>query len=52
MKELGHPILGDSKYGDKKSFPRLALHAYQLTFIHPKTHQEVSIISTFPVSFM
>lgn len=35
MKEIGHPILGDSKYGNQKTFPRLALHAYQLEWMHP-----------------
>ena len=35
MKHLGHPILGDEKYGRKESFPRLALHAQSIGFIHP-----------------
>lgn len=35
MKEIGHPILGDNKYGKSKTFPRLALHAYQLEWMHP-----------------
>jgi 23S rRNA-/tRNA-specific pseudouridylate synthase len=30
MKHLGHPILGDEKYGQKISFPRLALHAQSI----------------------
>lgn len=51
MKELGHPVLGDSKYGDKNSFPRLALHAYCLEFIHPKTKKNISIKAEMPQSF-
>lgn len=52
MKEMGHPILGDSKYGNKKTFSRLALHAYQLTFLHPITHQEISIKAELPNEFL
>lgn len=51
MKELGHPVLGDSKYGDKNSFSRLALHAYCLEFIHPKTKKNISIKAEMPQSF-
>ncbi len=36
---LGHPILGDVKYGDKNSFNRLCLHAEYLGFIHPRSGQ-------------
>lgn len=32
---LGHPILGDSKYGKNNEFARLALHAKYLGFTHP-----------------
>ncbi|HSV44070.1 MAG TPA: RluA family pseudouridine synthase, partial [Candidatus Bathyarchaeia archaeon] len=35
MKHLGHPVLGDDKYGDARSFPRLALHAQSVCFWHP-----------------
>ena len=48
MKELGHPILGDAKYGNKKTFPRLALHAYHLEFVHPITKKNISIVSEMP----
>ncbi len=36
---LGHPLLGDSRYGDKAlqaKFPRLALHAWKLDFPAPE----------------
>src|SRR5476649_1003859 len=44
MKHLGHPILGDEKYGQKLSFSRLALHAQSIGFTHPisKTYVEFS----------
>lgn len=35
MAALGHPILGDSLYGDAVSAPRLLLHACALRFAHP-----------------
>jgi 23S rRNA pseudouridine1911/1915/1917 synthase len=34
----GHPLIGDSKYGNAKSlalFPRPALHSCRLSFLHP-----------------
>ena len=34
MKYLGHPILGDAKYGNVRNFPRLALHAQSIRFYH------------------
>lgn len=51
MKELGHPILGDAKYGSKHTFPRLALHAYHLEFIHPKTKKNISFKLEMPSCF-
>jgi 23S rRNA pseudouridine1911/1915/1917 synthase len=36
MEDLGHPIVGDKKYGSKtKAIGRLGLHARVLAFIHP-----------------
>lgn len=36
MADLGHPIVGDKKYGAKTNpLGRLALHAYKLSFNHP-----------------
>lgn len=51
MKELGHPILGDVKYGNKNSFSRLALHAYALEFIHPITKKNIFIKTEIPKFF-
>ena len=44
MKEKGHPVLGDSVYGKRRS-KRLMLHAYLIGFEHPLTHQEVKFSS-------
>jgi 23S rRNA pseudouridine1911/1915/1917 synthase len=32
---IGHPIVGDKKYGNADAFPRLALHARTISFQHP-----------------
>ncbi|MDP2940192.1 MAG: RluA family pseudouridine synthase [Candidatus Omnitrophota bacterium] len=45
---LGYPILGDEKYGQKNSFPRLALHAESISFIHPKTNELMEFNSRVP----
>jgi 23S rRNA pseudouridine1911/1915/1917 synthase len=37
MKAIGHPIIGDTKYGDGKAgAPRQMLHAQWIMFFHPK----------------
>ncbi len=44
MKELGHPVVGDKKYGSTKNpIGRLGLHAATLGFIHPVTGKEVKV---------
>ena len=46
MAHTGHPILGDTVYGNKKEVPGLqgqCLHAVGLRFIHPKTEQPVEL---------
>jgi len=48
---IGHPILGDSIYGKKHSFPRLALHAQYLGFIHPRSEAFVEFSSPAPQEF-
>ena len=52
MKDLGHPISGDRKYGASTSpIHRLALHAQTLRFIHPTTQKEMSFSTPIPSSF-
>ena len=57
LAHVGHPILGDDKYGGeaKKRAPRLLLHARRLAFRHPQTGEPVEFRSPLPadmVSFM
>ena len=50
---IGHPIVGDTLYGDKssqKTFPRLMLHATSLRFKLPDS-DEITIESSIPDSF-
>lgn len=52
MKDLGHPIAGDRKYGAKTSpIHRLALHAQTLRFVHPITRKEMNFTTPIPNSF-
>tara|TARA_A100000164_G_C21934419_1_gene787290 strand:+ start:966 stop:1955 length:990 start_codon:yes stop_codon:yes gene_type:complete len=61
LSELGFPILGDQKYGnfvinkkysslkfEKKSFKRMFLHAYKLSFKHPESNKKIIIESSLP----
>lgn len=52
MKHLGHPILGDDKYGKKATFERLALHARSLGFFHPRTAKYLEFSSKVPFAFL
>lgn len=52
MKDIGHPIAGDRKYGAKSSpIHRLALHARTLHFVHPVTRKEMLFETPVPVRF-
>jgi len=45
---LGHPILGDTKYGSNNEFIRLALHAKSIGFLHPRTGKFIEFSSDIP----
>jgi len=50
---LGHPIVGDLRYGDRalqRQFPRLMLHAWRITFALP-SGEKVTVEAPFPESF-
>ena len=52
MKDLGHPIVGDRKYGAKSSpIHRLALHAQTLRFVHPITRKDMNFTTPIPSRF-
>ncbi len=52
MKDLGHPIIGDRRYGAKSSpLHRMALHAQTLRFVHPITRKDMNFSTPVPISF-
>lgn len=52
MNDIGHPIIGDKKYGAKTNpLGRLGLHAYYLEFNHPITNQKVILECKEPKIF-
>ena len=54
MASIGHPILGDTVYGQKKPVPGLqgqCLHARRLRFVHPGTGEEIELESEIPEYF-
>jgi 23S rRNA pseudouridine1911/1915/1917 synthase len=53
MKDLGHSIVGDKKYGATTNpIRRMGLHATSLAFQHPVTNKEMRFESPVPGSFM
>ena len=53
MKDLGHPIVGDRKYGAKSSpLRRMALHARTLRFVHPVTRKDMLFETPIPSRFL
>ena len=49
---IGAPVAGDKKYGaETDPFGRLALHAQELTFIHPWTGKEMKFRAAMPKIF-
>ncbi|MFH0895250.1 MAG: RluA family pseudouridine synthase [Bacteroidota bacterium] len=52
MKEIGHSIAGDRKYGAKTNpLKRLGLHAQVLSFTHPVTNEDLSFETGIPREF-
>lgn len=52
MSHIGHPIIGDTLYGNKNSLiDRQALHACKICFIHPITKQELNLETKLPYDF-
>ena len=54
MAHIGHPILGDTVYGNKKPVPGLqgqCLHAVRLRFLHPRTGEMVELSCGLPEEF-
>lgn len=55
MQSIGHPVVGDRKYGhgnDYSPVDRLCLHARVLEFVHPATEQKVHFETPMPKDFL
>lgn len=67
LNHIGHPLVGDKAYGQRqqmragllesqreyiRSFPRQALHAYKLGFIHPTTGEEIQLTAPLPADIL
>ena len=52
MADIGHPVVGDTKYGNgDNSLGRLCLHAYKLCFHHPIKKTDLEFETPFPAVF-
>jgi tRNA pseudouridine32 synthase/23S rRNA pseudouridine746 synthase/23S rRNA pseudouridine1911/1915/1917 synthase len=53
LAEAGHPVLGDTMYGRgfDQELRRLALHARDLGFVHPRTGKKMTFTSEVPKAF-
>ena len=54
MQDLGHPIIGDGRYGRENApnpIGRLALHAFKLCFYHPVTGDLMEFETPYPAEF-
>lgn len=49
MKSIGHPVLGDTLYGNESPLiNRQALHAYKVSFVHPINNKTLEICAEIP----
>ncbi len=54
MASLGHPVAGDSVYGPSKVIQSLngqCLHAYFISFEHPRTQKTITLLAELPPYF-
>lgn len=52
LADKGHPVVGDTRYGDaKRAQRRLALHARRLTFPHPVSGEQLTFEAKAPGYF-
>ena len=54
MASIGHPVAGDPVYGPKKIITSLGgqcLHAYYISFVHPRTGKTLTLSSDLPDYF-
>lgn len=53
LQDIKHPIIGDKKYGSKQNpLNRAGLHLRKLTFLHPKSQEEMTFETKVPEDFL
>ena len=53
LSDIGHPIVGDRKYGASNDYiRRIRLHAYSLSFPHPVSGEMIIVKSPMPKGFL
>ena len=54
LKSAGHPVCGDELYGSGRGVkvPCLMLHAYSLSFEHPRTKEKMTFQAPLPEDFL
>ena len=54
MKYINHPVMGDEKYGKKCAYMDTegqVLHAYKISFVHPRTKEKMTFTAPLPDYF-
>ena len=52
LAEIGHPVVGDTKYGkENRGYRHLALHAHSLSVTHPFTGERLTFEAAAPAFF-
>jgi RluA family pseudouridine synthase len=54
LADIGHPVVGDDRYGKgkgKEGYKRLALHATSISFTHPSSGEQVTFEAAVPRYF-
>ena len=52
LASIGHPILGETKYGRSDTVvSRILLHSAKIGFVHPRTHRWLSVEAPLPKEF-
>ena len=53
MQYIGYPVVGDEKYSFRKTMKTNGqlLHAHQLTFLHPRTNEQITVEAPLPEQF-
>lgn len=51
LSDIGNPVVGDTKYGERDGYERLALHAQSISFNHPFSGKRLTFKAAVPGYF-